>query len=191
MSDKEQSLVDLPDNEPDFLDIASGIEDDGDDGDSGDMALNALGEGGDDGAESAQRTRTPIRGHVSYLNVEISRGSELLFIAWNDAKPRAEDPDFQALSEGAQFSQWIDIIAARDVLADDVRHEKEYNLPAFFGTESFQKVLWKGRRDDGAEKWKKQLQEMRQSQMERMRQRHPDWSDDEILEELGFDGIEG
>ena len=189
----EENLIELPDENgdeeaPDFAEIAAQLRAGPDDGE---LAIN---DGGGYPEETAKsKPRSPIRMHFAYFTANAPLDLWVQFLAWNDGPLRTDDEQFQALPEHDRFILWQQEMAARDAIADERRppDQKEYNFSAFFGSQSYRKVVMGGQPNEAEKAVRSDRALFRRQIAGRLRAELPEWSDEEIRTILiGPDGSE-
>lgn len=195
----QERLVEIPADGPDF----EGIADEVDTADPGDLP-RGMGSQADESKPGKKKRSTPMQGEVSFLRVEIplqlyaalyqawvARQEEIIRTEEEHRVPEAQRTPPLPETDEECLQRYIMEACGRDALLDESRAlgEHQYNFTDWIG-QSFAGVM----RDYEAKKYdqtiRPALREQRDLWRERLQARHPDWSADDIEEELGPSGEE-
>lgn len=185
-------LINLPDSAG-MPNWSSMVQADGEDGDGedngGDLDLGTQDAADTPDAPKENRRRSPVHGHVSYLNFSVSRGTQLLFEA-RDERAKATGEWTEDLPEAERFSIWIDEIAGLDVSADEHRPESDrhYDFGSLFRGMGFKSLIVKTHMRGYEQKLAQHRRQMREDYKARLQKvLGAEWSDEQIEDLLGPD----
>lgn len=192
MDDVQRPMIELPDEE-DLTQIAHQVLN-GQFGSDGEGELDLPDLTGEDppdqGSASLRRQRTPVRGHLAYLNVPLSMALYMGFRMF-DEQATHKDAQWRNIPEADRILIWLEGMMGRDGLADEDRppDEKVYWPGGLFQGLTFKKLIVDTHMRGYDEQLAKQNRIRRDLQRKRLQDKlGADWPEEAIDDLLLPDG---